>query len=271
LVLAAVARTINAMSPINVTSRLTPVEHVTELKRSLEQLQQIADGDLDSSVPSCPGWQTRTLIGHLGRVQRMALAVIATGAMSPAGPGELAPVPDNDVDLRAYFRDSSAQLVSDLETTDPASACWTFLGTTDEVAFWSRRMNHEHSVHLYDALRAIDEAPQLPVSPRSACDAIDEYMLLVNRRVLSKRPDFDLGGTLHLHATDTDEGEWMISSEPGRLVVEASHGKGTAAIRGTAADLLLGLWGRLDLVTDPRYERFGADQVLANMAGIGGN
>ena len=200
----------------------------------------------------------------------MALAVISTGAMNPANPKELASPPDNDTDLRAYFRSSSVQLLHDLEVTDPGSPCWTFFGTDDEVRFWSRRMANEHTVHLYDALRVCESDPLLPVSPASACDAIDEYVLIANARLLAKRPDFDLGGTLHLHAADTDQGEWMLSSGPGKLVVEAGHGKGTAAVRGKAVDLLLGLWGRYDLAADVRYQRFGSDAVIATMAGIGG-
>ena len=251
-------------------SRLTHSEHLAELRTSLVRLEEIASGDLSADVPTCPGWQLRSLFGHLGRVHRMALAVISTGAMSPASPKELAPPPDNDTDLRAYFRSSSVQLLHDLEVTDPGSPCWTFLGTGDEVRFWSRRMAHEHTVHLYDGLRVRESDPLLPVSPRSACDAIDEYVLIANGRGLAKRPDFDLGGTLHLHATDTDEGEWMLSSEPCKLVVEAGHGKGTAAVRGKAVDILLGLWGRHDLASDARYEHFGSNAVIAAMAGIGG-
>jgi uncharacterized protein (TIGR03083 family) len=253
-------------------SRLTHAEHLTELRNSLSQLEVVSSGELSADIPTCPGWQVRSLLGHLGRVQRMALAVIATGAMSPASPKDLAPVPDTDEALRTYFRESSAQLLHDLESTDPTSPCWTFLGTENEVAFWSRRMSHEHSVHLFDALRATEADPALPVSPRSACDAIDEYVLMANGRSLAKRPDFDLGGTLHLHTTDTDEGEWMFSTTtPGRLVAENGHGKGTAAVRGTAVDLLLGLWGRYALSTDKRYERFGSNDVIATMASIGGN
>lgn len=252
-------------------SRLTHEQHIEELRRSLTGLAENATGDLGLDVPTCPGWQLRTLLGHLGRVHRMALAVVATGAMTPANPKEMEPIPDNDNDLRTYFASSSASILHDLEVTDPAAPCWTFLGTADVVSFWSRRMANEHAVHLFDAQRAIASHVALNISPRSACDAIDEYVLIANGRVLAKRPEFDLGGTVHLHATDDDEGEWMFSSTPGRLVVDAGHGKGDAAIRGTAASLLLGLWGRYSLADDSRFERFGDPARINALTSVGGN
>lgn len=145
---------------IDPMSRLTHAEHLSELRSSLSRLEVVATGNLSADIPTCPGWQVRSLLGHLGRVHRMALAVIATGAMSPANPKELAPVPDTDEALRTYFLESSKQLLHDLESTDPSSPCWTFLGTENEVAFWSRRMAHEHTVHLFDALRATEADPR---------------------------------------------------------------------------------------------------------------
>lgn len=252
-------------------SRLSHAEHLEQLRISLDHLNEIGAGDLDHAVPTCPGWQLRDLLGHLGRVHRMALAVITTGAMNPASPKDMEPVPGNDDEVRRYFSSSSAALLHDLGTTDPASPCWTFLGTDNVVGFWSRRMANEHAVHLYDAQRALSAEPLPVMSSSSACDAIDEYVLMANARVLPKRPDFALGGTIHLHATDDAGGEWMLSSAPGRLNVETGHGKGDAAIRGTAADLLLGLWGRFSLTDDSRYERFGDPSVVRALTDLGGN
>src|SRR5690606_40151139 len=53
----------------------------------------------------------------------------------------------------------------------------------------------------------------------------------------------DPGVTLHLHATDElgTAGEWLIHGPPDGVRWEHGHGKGTAAARGRAADLLLTL------------------------------
>jgi hypothetical protein len=129
-------------------------------------------------------------------------------------------------------------------------------------------------VHRVDAQLAGGVVAPVPVE--LALDGIDEYFLMANVRVLPQRPGFALGGTVHLHATDGDgsgsgSGEWMLADHDGRIAVTAEHGKGDAAVRGTASDLLLGLWGRLDLRADDRFERFGSPAPLDALAGVGGN
>ena len=50
---------------------------------------------------------------------------------------------------------------------------------------------------------------------------------------------------MHLHAGDAP-GEWWVAPGEGGWTVEREHRKGDAAIRGTASDLLLALWRRVD-------------------------
>jgi hypothetical protein len=65
------------------------------------------------------------------------------------------------------------------------------------------------------------------------------------------------GETVHMHATDADgAGEWMITMRPDDWTWERGHGKGTAAARGAAADLLLLVYGRLPADCG-RFELFG--------------
>lgn len=188
--------------------------------------------------------------------------------MVPAPPDQIEKPPTDHDGVRAYFRATSTRLVSVLRDTPEFLACWTFLGGPDEASFWSRRMAHEHAVHRVDAQLASGVVAPVPLD--LALDGIDEYFLIANLRVLPQRPGFALGGTVHLHATDGD-GEWMLADRDGRIDVTAEHGKGDAAVRGTASDLLLGLWGRLDLRADDRFERFGSPAPLDALAGLGGN
>ena len=46
-----------------------------------------------------------------------------------------------------------------------------------------------------------------------------------------------------MHRTDGD-GEWMLKGDGDRVVVTEEHAKGDAAVRGSAEDLLLWIWGR---------------------------
>ena len=239
------------------------------LRSDLQRMNALAAGDLSVAVPSCPGWDLGRLIGHLGRVHRMALAVISTGSMSPAPPAQLAAPPDDHDGLRAYFSESSAQLLHDLATTPLDAPCWTFLGTGDVTAFWHRRMAQEHAIHRYDAELAVNDPNPIPVD--LAIDGVNEYFIMANVRVLPKKSDFVLGGTLHLHTTDSPDGEWMIEQSGSQLVVSHDHGKGDAAVRGSASDLLLGLWGRENLSASNSFEHFGNPAVTAALASLGGN
>jgi uncharacterized protein (TIGR03083 family) len=245
---------------------LSFLEH---LQSDLARIQSLAAGDLSAQVPSCPGWDLAKLVGHLGRVHRMALAVISTGSMTPAPPAELAAPPADHDGLRAYFAESSTQLVHDLSTTPLDAPCWTFLGTGDVTAFWHRRMAQEHAVHRYDAELAVNDPNPIPVD--LAIDGVNEYFIMTNVRVLPKKPEFALGGTLHLHTTDSPDGEWMIEQTGSSLIVSHGHGKGDAAVRGTASDLLLGLWGRKDLTCNTIFEHFGIPAITAALASLGGN
>jgi uncharacterized protein (TIGR03083 family) len=252
-----------------VDHRLDHDAFIDHLERDLNVIDVLAS-DLTVAVPTCPGWDLGRLIGHLGRVHRMALAVLENGAMVPAPPDQLEKPPADHDGLRAYFGATSGRLVHVLRETPEFLACWTFLGGPDEASFWSRRMAHEHAIHRVDAQVAVGAVAPVPVE--LALDGIDEYFLIANQRVLPSRTGFALGGTVHLHATDGDgSGEWMLADRDERIAVTAEHGKGDAAVRGTASDLLLGLWGRLDLRVDDRFERFGSPGPLDALAGIGGN
>ena len=239
---------------------------IDSFEGDLTVISGVATGDLTASVPACPGWDLARLMGHLGRVQRMALAVVPTSAMAPAPGSSLESPPDDHDALRAYYQSSADSLVAALRAKAPDAPAWTFLGGPHTVAFWSRRMAHEHSIHRWDAQGAGGRCD--PVAADLAVDGIDEYFLMAIRQ-LAKRPDFSLGGTVHLHCTDI-EGEWMLDVTDGVVTVTKEHGKGAAAIRGTASDLVLGLWGRIPLTDPDRFAHFGNPTPVAALATLGG-
>jgi uncharacterized protein (TIGR03083 family) len=250
--------------------------YIDNLELDLNRIDTVAS-DLTTPVPTCPGWDLGRLVGHIGRVHRMALAVLTTGAMKPAPADQLEAPPADHDQLRAYFSTSSAELVSTLRSIDPEFRCWTFLGEPHNAAFWMRRQAHEHAIHRFDAESAVGEITPVPTD--IAIDGIDEYFLIQNLRALPNKPEFALGGSVHLHATDASFsahgdgsglGEWMIVHDDGQLLITKEHGKGDAAVRGSASDLLLGLWGRRDLVNGTEFERFGSTDLIAALATLGG-
>jgi predicted lipid carrier protein YhbT len=97
-------------------------------------------------------------------------------------------------------------------------------------------------------------------SPRWRRTASNEFLdvVLTTRVAQDRKAAYSSGGTLHVHCTDTD-GEWLMSFGDGLVSLERSHGKGDAAVRGTASDLLLLLTNR---VGPSAVETFGDAGVL---------
>jgi uncharacterized protein (TIGR03083 family) len=233
------------------------------------RIAELADQNPDAAVPSCPGWDVARLAGHVGRVHRMTIGVLTNTVDGFADPSTLEKPPSDPSLAGVFVRDGATELDSLLAVREMDSPCWNFLDEPAFARFWFRRQCHETAVHRFDAELALDRRA-LSTAPASlAVDGIDEYFVIVGKRLLPERSLTSFGGTVHLHATDI-EGEWMIDLTAGVLTVTHGHGKGDAAIRGSGADLFLGLWGRIDLRADDRYERFGSADVIDSFASMGG-
>jgi uncharacterized protein (TIGR03083 family) len=217
-------------------------------------------------VSSCPGWDMARLCGHIGRVHRMATAVVGQQLAEPPAPNPADAPPSSTAELGQWLVNGSATLLAVLGSTPPDSPAWNFTAAPETAAFWPRRQAHETSVHRVDAQLAIG-SPQ-PIETQFAIDGIDEFFEIYGPRVRVTHPDSSLGGTLHLHSTDGDGGEWMIALNAGVLTIEHGHGKGDAAVRGTASDLLLGLWGRFDLTDPARFELFGEHTIVQTLIDV---
>jgi predicted lipid carrier protein YhbT len=97
-------------------------------------------------------------------------------------------------------------------------------------------------VHRFDAQLAAGD-PQ-PIEHALAVDGIDEFFMLIP----FWRGASQLAGngeSMHLHATDGD-GEWLVRLGADGVVVTREHAKGDVALRASASDLVLFLYGRRD-------------------------
>jgi uncharacterized protein (TIGR03083 family) len=220
------------------------------------------------SVPSCPGWDVARLVGHVGRVHRMALTVVGTSSLTRPEPNPADAPPDDGAELGAWLVDGSKALIDILRSTPSDSPAWNFTGAPQIAQFWPRRQAHETAVHRVDGQLAVGSPA--PIDQQLAIDGVEEFLEIQRGRIPLAHPGADLGGTLHLHATDgiNGEGEWMISVNQGVLTIDHGHAKGDAAIRGTASDLMLGLWGRYALRDDSRFERFGNDVIVSTLVDL---
>lgn len=213
---------------------------------------------LDAAVPPCPGWRVRDVLLHLGGVHRWAAAYVTTGRSRPFAEPErgqfFAPVDDGA--LIGWFRSGHGALVDALAGADPAVSCWSFLPAPSPLAFWARRQAHETAVHRADVESAIGSTPAWAAA--FAVDGVEELLwgFSVRRpeRIASESPV-----AVALCATDADAA-WTMRMDAGGLRVADGAEPATLTLTGTATDLYLLLWNRIDL---DRFAVEGDPEALA--------
>ncbi len=217
---------------------------------------QLQQADLGTSVRSCPGWDVRRLVRHLGRVHRWATEIVRTGQEAEGG----RPPDGDDAALLAWFDQGAQELVATLTAADPDAPCWTFGPQPQLTAFWIRRQAHETAMHHWDAATALGHRVIWP--DWFAEDAVDEVcrMFFPRQVRLGRQPA--LTDSLTLVSTATEHA-WTLAGD-GR---SASSGDPDATASAPAATLELLLWHRTD-VDDPEITVTGdaqaAHRVLAS-------
>jgi uncharacterized protein (TIGR03083 family) len=202
--------------------------------------------DLDTPVPTCPGWTARRLLAHVGEVQRHA-GHIVDGRLRTRP--ERAAAPDG-VPRRAFLawcRSGSARLHEALCARGPGDDAWNWSAQPQVAGFWARRMAHEALMHRCD----LELARGVPsdIATGLAADGIAEMFEVMAPRAVERRPRPGLFGTLHVDAVDI-RASWTARLRP--LAVVAAPGtddlgaadEPAVRLRGRACDLLLVLWGR---------------------------
>ena len=167
-------------------------------------------------------------------------------------------------ELLAWFEAASATLVEALAAADPSAPVWTF--TPDHtVRFWFRRQAHEAAVHRYDAELAAGRT--VLRRHRARCRRGRRVARHEHRsHADAHRPRRDHPSALHRHRQRAARGEWSITLGADGPTVEPVHAKGDVAARGTASDLDLFVWGRVDAET---LEVFGDAELLDRFRSAG--
>lgn len=151
-------------------------EHIGELREHGEQLAAAAEAvPLETAVPTCPEWDVRDLLRHIGAVHRWATAFVQGRKEPWEVPLEevVGRWPD-DRELLEWFRRGHRTLVSSLEAADRALECWTFLRAPSPLSMWARRQAHETAIHRADAEAVTRRQPVF--RSRFAADGIDELL-----------------------------------------------------------------------------------------------
>jgi uncharacterized protein (TIGR03083 family) len=202
----------------------------------------------DAPVPSCPGWTIADLVEHVDAVLHFVRVLAPRGVTERPERQEKPPRPPWPDALAGLQREIAATIET-LDALDPELPAWNWAPQAKKAGFWPRRMAHELAVHRWDAQMAGGLAE--PVETKLAADGVNEVLdswLPAGRR---KGPT-DLHGVVHLVATDASyewfvrlRGEGVALLDTGTILdTDDHHAKVNAT--GTASDLLLALWGRVD-------------------------
>lgn len=218
-------------------------EHIAALHEQGARLADtVAQAELDTPVPTCPGWRLRDLVRHLGGVHRWATSYVAEARVEHGDDDdEFMRLHPDDANLLGWFCEGHATLVTALSAAPPDLQCWRFLRAPSPLAFWARRQAHETAMHRADAESACGAIT--PYEPDFAADGLDELFAgFFARR--HGRLRFDPARTLAVRPADIDDG-WLLTMGPERVVTErTASGDADCAVVGTASDLYLFFWNR---------------------------
>ncbi|OBG18451.1 maleylpyruvate isomerase family mycothiol-dependent enzyme [Mycobacterium sp. 852002-51057_SCH5723018] len=225
------------------------------------------DADGSTPVPTCPGWTLTQLLRHVGRGDRWAAQIVRDRLDHMLDPRtvEGGKPPPDPADAISWLHGGARRLVDAVELTGVETPVWTFLGPRP-ANWWIRRRLHEAAVHRADAALAI--GAEFTLDPTIAADGLTEWLERVAIQAGSEGAPLPLedGNTVHLHATDPglgEAGEWNLAVDEGRIAWSHQHGKGSVALRGAAAELLLAVTRRVPLA-DTGIELFGDQTVWQN-------
>ncbi|AZM53807.1 maleylpyruvate isomerase family mycothiol-dependent enzyme [Streptomyces sp. WAC 01529] len=211
----------------------------------------VEGADLSVSVPGCPGWTLLDLVRHTGSLQRWFSVLLRTHVQEPPATRAVElELPERDDAYGAWLAASAELAARAFAEVDLDAPMWTW-GADPYARFWVRRMLHETLVHRVDAESALG-LPSV-IESASAADGVDEF--LVNLPFATPfAPGVarlrGQGEVIRFRAVDSGR-EWLVRLRPDGfgLVGEARDGRAVeaadASVHGSAADLLLLLYGRL--------------------------
>ena len=224
---------------------MDPDAHLQHVRADATALIAAARTDPTAEVAACPGWDRATLVKHLCGPFGWVTAQAEAGPDEKRGFRDAAR-PGEGEDLYEFLDAATDRLIAAAGAMDPDATYPSWAGP-QRAAWFARRMAHEAAVHRFDGAGGAFDAA-------FAIDGVDE-LFEVFAPLLGADPFDGVASTLHLHATDADDGEWLATLGPEGLTSERIHAKGDAAIRGTASDLYLFAWNRVPL--DDRFEVMG--------------
>ncbi|WP_370945420.1 maleylpyruvate isomerase family mycothiol-dependent enzyme [Amycolatopsis sp. cg5] len=211
--------------------------------------------DPETRVPTCPKWQVRDLVVHVGAAHRWAAEIIRTDCRVPLpDPSEANPGPPGN--WPEWLRIGATLLIDAVRTVGPQAKVW-IVATEGPAIFWLRRLLNDTTVHHADS--ALTAGVEYKLDPGHAADVITEGLQLISYPGAEKlKPEVaDLHGTGQTLLWQPEEpglDGWRITRTPDGVRWEASSEAADVTVSGPVRDLMLMFTGRLpvDGVTGDR-------------------
>lgn len=226
---------------------LSTFEQIAAITQHGAGFAESTRGNLQAPVEHCPGWTVADLVWHLTEVHWFWATIAEERPDSPPDESRRPGRPDDDGLVDAFVA-GAARLVQVLRQADQSASCWTWAPRRQDVAFITRHQVQEAAVHHWDAAHAAGQT--LAIEPAVAADSVEEFLTF---SVSSDADPADpakpaLDGSFALRATDTGD-IWTLTDggTPGTVAVTGVVT--TPSIEASASDLLLWLYGRVDLDT----------------------
>lgn len=208
-----------------------------------------ASADLTDPVPSCPGWTVRDLVVHHGNVLRIWAAVVTAAAPDAPEPW----MTDDDAtppwdgpgdDLQTWYVSSRRAFSEAIAAVGEHGPAWTWWGEPATSGAIARHQVQEAAVHRWDAQVAagLDGAP-LPHD--AAVDGVEEFLTVS----LPAGPPPWEGAPTTVGLRADGVAPWLLSAD-GTITArpyDPDVTTPTATVTGSASDLVLLLYGRLDV------------------------
>lgn len=210
--------------------------------------EAVRSGSLDGKVEHCPDWDVADLVWHLTEVHWFWRTIAAERLAEPPS-GERRPARPERDRLVDAFEVGARQLVEVLGAADQEAPVWTWFPGRQDIGFITRHQVQEAAVHHFDAANAVGKP--WSVDPVVAADCVEEFLTCS----LADAEDVErlgrtLSGPVVLTATDTGQSWTVTQAEPSAALLWRPGADGPATVAGTAADLLLWIYGRVQLDSD---------------------
>jgi uncharacterized protein (TIGR03083 family) len=198
----------------------------------------VAGLDPLATVPTCPEWRVRDLVGHIGQAHRWS-AELVRSRTAAAPPDPLDSRPGRPQDWAGWLRAGATELVDAITDVGAETPVWTFLGEAP-ARFWLRRMLADTAVHQADAAIAAGQA--FTIAPDLAADTISEGLdLLSSAAVADLKPALaELRGDGQRIQLRPEEGAgWSITRTPTGVRWERRTADADLVVAAPVRELLL--------------------------------